>query len=327
MYCFAAVLALALALGLTPAGLSAGERPSAAALKQLGPFGTVESINRFIHDYREHPRPLMLPALMRSAIALGLTRDLDSAGVYIGFAGGVLGANRDAAEKLVGLMFPLEPEDQVVVVRAIAASGLPNWKTLMAKFAERMPARQAMIQHYVTGQLKPLSEMPLEQGPTGIDMLWGQYYATGGFEPVLRMVSILPWAKLDNDLDKVTAGATVKFTLAANGTRDKTLLDMLKAALNAEPKETIGGLREVIEAAETFETQKLRREALAAVDKVRARGFAKSEPSPWQKWGQIGQKVMAVGCVAASALGQAEVGIPCVIGGAATSAALKALPP
>jgi len=40
-------------------------------------------------------------------------------------------------------------------------------------------------------------------------------------------------------------------------------------------------------------------------------------------WGQAGQTVLALGCVAAGALGQGQFGIPCVVGGAASTAALK----
>ena len=55
---------------------------------------------------------------------------------------GVLETNPKKAEELVAKMFPMPPEDQVVIVRAIAYSDLPEWKDLMLKFAERMPARQ-----------------------------------------------------------------------------------------------------------------------------------------------------------------------------------------
>jgi hypothetical protein len=37
--------------------------------------------------------------------------------------------------------------------------------------------------------------------------------------------------------------------------------------------------------------------------------------------------VLALGCVAASALGQVQLGIPCVVGGALSNAALKYLTP
>jgi hypothetical protein len=40
-------------------------------------------------------------------------------------------------------------------------------------------------------------------------------------------------------------------------------------------------------------------------------------------WGQVGQGALAVGCIAAAATGHIELGLPCVIGGGVSSAALS----
>jgi hypothetical protein len=39
--------------------------------------------------------------------------------------------------------------------------------------------------------------------------------------------------------------------------------------------------------------------------------------------GQIGQGALSMGCIVAAATGQIELGLPCVIGGAAYSAGLQ----
>jgi hypothetical protein len=84
-------------------------------------------------------------------------------------------------------------------------------------------------------------------------------------------------------------------------------------------------LREVILAAETFETAKIRRDAVAAIDDLQAKVSQSARNYSW--WGQAGQTVLALGCVAASAMGQVQLGIPCVVGGAVSTAALKYLAP
>jgi hypothetical protein len=40
-------------------------------------------------------------------------------------------------------------------------------------------------------------------------------------------------------------------------------------------------------------------------------------------WGKISQAVISLGCMAAAATDQVALGLPCVIGGAASSAALN----
>ena len=66
----------------------------------------------------------------------------------------------------------------------------------------------------------------------------GQYFATGSYDPVLRMVSILEWAKDGNNVDRLTVGNMAKPTLATNASRDPALLKMLKASMQFETKET-----------------------------------------------------------------------------------------
>ena len=80
-------------------------------------------------------------------------------------------------------------------------------------------------------------------------------------------------------------------------------------------------LAEVIEAAETFETGKLRNEALASIDELKRKG--PGYQARHLALGQVGEGAIAIGCIAAAVAGQVEFGIPCVVGGAATSAALR----
>jgi hypothetical protein len=81
----------------------------------------------------------------------------------------------------------------------------------------------------------------------------------------------------------------------------------------------------VIDAAETFEFARVRKDAMAAIEQLKTKGPASARNTQW--WGTAGQTVLALGCVAAGAMGQLQVGIPCVIGGALSGAALKFMLP
>jgi hypothetical protein len=257
--------------------------------------------------------------------AAGAFRDLDQAGIYIGFMAGVLGSNSAKAEALVTRMFPMPPEDQVAIVRAIAYSGIPEWKQILEKFVERMPARKVLIQHHLYGKAPTLEALPLDQSPAGLDALWGYYFATGSPAPIRRIVSVLPWAREGNNVEKLTLGSMAKWTLATNAQKDHELLMHLKHEMNRQPKDVLRELREVIEAAETFETGKLRKDAVAAIEDLKRKGPQSVRNTAF--WGQAGQTALALGCVVAGVLGQAEIAVPCVIGGAVSSAALKLMTP
>lgn len=286
-------------------------------------FKKQEQILKWINEYRRAPEPDVLPEATHAMGDLGLFRELDQAGVYIGFIAGVLGSNPDKAERLVARMFPMPPEDQVVLIRAIAYSGLPGWKDLLQKFVERMPARQVLLRKYLYGDGKTLSEVEVDA--VVIDILWGYFFATGSPEPIRRIVGILSWSRDKNDVEKLTIGSMAKWTLATNASRQKDLLDILADEMNTQPTEIRKPLREVIEAAETFETAKIRKDAMAAVEELRTKGSQNQRDYAW--WGQAGQTVFALGCVGAAAGGLVAAGIPCVVGGAISSAALKYLAP
>lgn len=321
MYRLAAVL-----LALVPLAVSAqaGQPRQRAPLKPP-PFATSQDILKWINGYRAKPEPDRLPDAVHAMRRLALFKDLDASGIYVGFTAGVLGANPDKAERLVARMFPMPPEDQVIIVRAIAYSGLPDWKELLKKFVERMPARKVLIEHHLYGKGKTLLELPLDTTPAGLDTHWGYYFATGSFEHIGRILTTLPWAKDQNNVEKLTLGSMAKWTLANNMQQDPRLLDFAKGQLGKLAKDNAKELREVITAAETFETAEIRKQAMAALDELRRKGPENARNAAW--WGQAGQTALAFGCIVASALGHPEVGIPCVIGGALSNVALKYLTP
>ena len=64
----------------------------------------------------------------------------------------------------------------------------------------------------------------------------------------------------------------IKLTLAVNATRDMELMAILKREAIHQTKATAKPLAEVIEAAETYETAKIRKDALAAIADLKQKG-------------------------------------------------------
>jgi len=291
------------------------------------------------------------PAAVRAMSRYGLLRKPDSAGVYVGFIAGVFRSRPDRADALVARMFPLPAEDHWVVVRAIAWSGLPGWKDLLRRNAARMPTRAVMIEKYLGGALPTLDQLDLadhsvswfarlrgdvgkvfgakppakavrlEPGPDVIDTLWGTYYATRDGAAITPLLAMLPWSKDRDSVEKLTLGSIAKFTLASNAARDPELLVLIKRMRAQQPQAVAPVLDDVIAAADTVDVARVRGEALAAVDTLKRKGPGTKRDMAW--WGQIGEGALAAGCIAAGVTGHVEVGVPCVVGGAVSSAALR----
>ncbi|MFN3743873.1 MAG: hypothetical protein ACK4TL_04125 [Hyphomicrobiaceae bacterium] len=321
-----AMLVLVLSAGAADAQRRATlvEPPPPPQQQQPQPL-TAQTILKWINSYREKPEPNAVPQAVKAMSGLGLFKELEQAGVYQGFIAGVIAANPELAEKLISEMFPLPPEDHVVIVRAIAYSGLRGWKELLQKFVERMPTRKVLIEHHLYGKGATFETLDLKASPAHIDIMWGHYFGSGNFKGIERIISVLPWAQDRNDVEKLTLGSMAKWTLATNLQTDPRLLAFAKSHLDTVPKDVRKELREVITAAETYETGAIRKQAMAAVEELRRKGPEYARNFSW--WGQAGQTALAFGCIVASALGHVEVGVPCVIGGALSNVALKYLAP
>jgi hypothetical protein len=323
--------------------------PAAATPSRFDDAVSADAVLKWINTYRAKPDPEGVPGAVRALSRLGALSSPEGAAVYVGFVAGVLGSNPDRAEELVIKMIPPRPEDQWLIVRAIAYSGLPDWKGLMRKVGGRLSARQVMVDKYLAGKLPTLDqvlqdrkltwvdklkgyftfgrtdkdkEIGLETGPELLDTLWGYYFATGGYRPISRIIAMLPLSKDKDRVEKLTIGSMAKFTLTSNAARDQSLLAMLKRSASHQPKDVAPLLTEVIDAAETMQVGRIRAEALAAIEELKVKGPAYRREVSF--WGKVGEGTLAVGCIVAAATGHIELGIPCVVGGGITSASLRA---
>jgi hypothetical protein len=336
------------ALSLLTLGFPLGAAPALAVTQPATVQTSTDAMLKWINAYRGKPQPDALPVLVRGLSDLQAFKDAETCGAYIGFIAGVLGANPERAEALIERMLTIQAADQWVLVRAIAYSGLPNWKVLLLKFADRMATRDAMIDKYVAGKLPTLEQISyqparpgvfdkikdtlkiggerkkavtIEPSPEVIDVLWGMYLATGSSHPIRSIIKLLPLVNDKDSVDNLTTGSAAKFTLASNAVRDLYLLAMLKRAVKDQPEDVAKILNDVIEVAENVDTTRMRKESLAAIDELKQKG--PNSKRDLAGWGQVGQGALSMGCVVAAATGQIELGIPCVIGGAAYSAGLQ----
>ena len=246
-------------------------------------------------------------------------KEPESAGIYLGFIAGASGSNPAMAEKLVTSFFPVPPEDEWVIVRAIAYSGLPDWRNLLRRIAPRMPGRQVMIDSYLAGTLPTLGDIPLEETKPGmldrlacvltrkplaqedqktdskltfpnsqdrLDTLWVYYFATGSHVPIQRIISMLPWSKSRDTVDKLTVGSMARYTLASYAVRDAGLREYLRGELARQPAAVKVPLAEVVEAADTVQLAAVRKDALAAVEELKTKGSDSRRNLDF--WGQVG---------------------------------------
>src|SRR4030088_3465128 len=326
----------------------------AAVTPEIDPRASLNVVQQWIYNYRAKPDYAHVPAAVRVLFHAQSFKEPENSGIYLGFIAGAIGSNPANAEQLVTSFFPVPPEDEWVIVRAIAYSGLPDWRNLLRRTAPRMPGRKVMIDSYLAGTLPTLTAIPLEETKLGIldkvrgvftknpfakddkklkmmqtfagnqdllDTLWGYYFATGSHIPILRIIQMVAWSRRRDTVDKLTVGSMARYTLPNYAVRDAGLREFLRSELAGQPAAIKAPLGEVIEAADTVQLGAVRKDALAAVEELKAKGSDSRRNVDF--WGQIGLGAVALGCVSAAALGQVAFGIPCVIGGSASQGLLS----
>ncbi|MBV9562409.1 MAG: hypothetical protein JOY90_18485, partial [Bradyrhizobium sp.] len=121
-------------------------QPAFAAVQpEIDPRASLAVVQQWIYNYRAKPDYAHVPAAVRVLFHSQTFREPENAGIYLGFVAGAIGSNPAKAEQLLDSLFPVPAEDEWVIVRAIAFSGLPDWRNLLRHVAPKMPGRQVMI--------------------------------------------------------------------------------------------------------------------------------------------------------------------------------------
>jgi hypothetical protein len=302
-------------------------------------FSSAERLLDWISNYRDRPQYWRVPAAVHAMRDHRLFEDQEQRWFCAGFIAGVLGTNPKDGPGLIPKMFPMPPKEQEVIIRAIAYSGRPDWQDLLTKNADKMPLRKPLIDDFLNGRRPTLQKLDLELGGAqAVYAHWGYYVASGQYEPVVRIMQALKWSKGADEksffgkltsgwgsdasnVDRVTTGGTAKWTLASYAERDRDLISLYRSEIPKQPEEVAKPLKDVIKAAELFEAEKIRKEQYGAIeDAERTQLTSEAGMSKGMTAGSI---AIATGCMAATALGQPQIAVPCVIGGALYSGAAK----
>jgi len=290
----------------------------AAVAPEIDPRASLGVVQQWIYNYRAKPDYAHVPAAVRVLFHSQTFKEPENAGIYLGFIAGAIGSNPAKSEQLVNSFFPVPPEDEWVIVRAIAYSGLPDWRILLRKVAPKMPGRKVMIDGYLAGTLPTLMDIPLEEKKPGmldklrgaftqnpfakeekklnvaityagnqdlLDTLWGYYFATGSHVPIGRIIQMMPWSKSRDTVDKLSIGSMARYTLASYAVRDAELREFLRSELSRQPAPVKAPLIEVVEAADTVQLGAVRKDALAAVEELKAKGSDARRNLDF--WGQV----------------------------------------
>jgi hypothetical protein len=132
---------------------------------------------------------------------------------------------------------------------------------------------------------------------------------------------MLPWSTERDSAERLAIGSSAKYTLANNAARYPDVLKALREMGPVQDKAVKPVLAEVIHAAETVQTAAIRKQQLAALEKLKTKGAGYQRDM--KLWGHAAQGAIGIGCIVAATLSFTTAGLPCVIGGAVASAGIN----
>src|ERR1700716_3961481 len=96
----------------------------AAVAPEIDPRASLSVVQQWIYNYRAKPDYAHVPAAVRVLFHSQTFKEPENAGIYLGFIAGAIGSNAATEEQLVTGFFPIAPEDEWVIVRGTAYSGV-----------------------------------------------------------------------------------------------------------------------------------------------------------------------------------------------------------
>ena len=143
---------------------------------EIDPRASLGVVQQWIYNYRAKPDYAHVPAAVRVLFHSQTFKEPENAGIYLGFVAGAIGIKSGQGRATGQQLLSDPPEDEWVIVRAVAYSGVPDWRNILRRLALRMPARKVMIDAYLAGRLPTLAEIPLEEVKPGMmDKLRGTF--------------------------------------------------------------------------------------------------------------------------------------------------------
>lgn len=238
--------------------MAAGVRASILAALLVGfaldgraqAFSAAPQVTGWMSHYYEHPQPERVEAAVRYLSKSGYLGKRGSAPAVMGFISGVMAANPGGARALALRLADLPEAQQPVLLIGLWYSGVPDSAAILRDLMPRMPGQKERISNFIATAAPKITDIPPERGSWVIDMLWGDFIATGSEEAVKRIIDVLAWLHPGGEHSQMAVAASARWSLLGNAVQHERVLQICKAELARRPRDTTAVLRQVVEEAE-----------------------------------------------------------------------------
>ena len=208
-------------------------------------FQSQEQVGSWLMNYYQKPDPSKVPDAVEY-MSKAKVLDNNAIPAIFGFLAGVFQDNPKKVADWVERLSSLEESHLGVLVLGLWYANLPDSQKRVYAILDAHPNLKKNFQFLYQGTPMSVEHIPLEQGPWVIDVLWGNFMATGSKVPVLRIASALPWIDVKGDINRLLVGGSARWSLTSNAEQHKRVLEICEAEVGTQPKEVGEKLRELI---------------------------------------------------------------------------------
>jgi len=212
-------------------------------------FDSKDEVARWFTYYYKNPEPAKVPEAFQYVGKAVLLDDKKAIPSMVGFLAGVI---RNNPEKVKGWIDALKPLDETllgVVVLGVWYADLPDSQKLAYALLDQHPKLKDQYKFLYQGSPMAADKIPLEQGPWVLDLLWGNFMATGKKAPVVRIISALAWLDVKGDTNRLLVAGAARWSLTSNAVQHNRVLDICQEEAINQPKGIAEKLQEIIKKA------------------------------------------------------------------------------
>lgn len=209
-------------------------------------FQSQTEVSKWMTFYYQKPDPARISAAIEYMSQSGLLDNENALAPTFGFLAGVFHDNPQQLGSLIKQLDSLDESHLGAVVLGLWYADLHDSQKRVYAFLEKYPNLKQQFEYLYKGSPMPVDKIPLEQGAWVLDVLWGNFMATGSKVPVERIMTTLPWFDVKGDVNRLLIGGSARWSLASNAKQHQRVMQFCEEAVSTQPKEVAAKLREVI---------------------------------------------------------------------------------
>lgn len=212
-------------------------------------FESQEDVSNWLTHYYQAPDASRFPEAIEYMSQSGMLDNKNAIAPIIGFIAGIFESNPALVEGWVGRLNSIKEEHLGVVVLGLWYANLRESQAWTYAMLDKHPRLNDEFAFLQKGSPMPVTKLPLEQGAWVLDVLWGDFMATGKKEPVERIMTALPWVDVKGDINRLLVGGAARWSLTSNAVQHDRVFAFCEVALQTQPKDVAEKIREVLDSA------------------------------------------------------------------------------